>query len=385
MFRKIWDKKLKKWVDLIKLLYIRCPIILVIIFFMIIGLLALGGLFWAIDSGWLGEFDSKEKGRTAVTLGTALTGISYVVLKYRERVSAERAEMLENSSRADKNLFEAAERLSSDKAIVQISGVYALSAVADEFKDYNQRVVDILCAYIRAPRKRDFSVVESTIMGEISRHLESASGNRVVVNSWSRCNFDFHNAVFDDDLELNDSVIYGAWNFSGATFNQKLKINGTCFQRTSVSFEDCLFEDSVSLVNVDSTLGELNFSKSYFIGVLSIEDDISDIMEGESKHHVLFDKSVLWVRFPGSKPLIMSSDNCISTKEDDALSRTDCDGNYEPSIYLCEKYLIHGHPGNYSEGDFIFTVPEGARVKFIDEFHDELEARRAGAKRSQEP
>lgn len=110
---------------------------------------------WGNGSGWSRILTGWHIGAThdpldriKVTL-TALGGVGavgYLVIKYRERATLERGE-------ADEKLVRAVQQLGDSSPQVRIAGVYALADVADTYEGpYHQRVVDILCGYLRTDR-----------------------------------------------------------------------------------------------------------------------------------------------------------------------------------------------------------------------------------------
>ena len=101
-----------------------------------------------ILAGWRIGATHDPLDRIKVTL-TALGGVGavgYLVIKYRERAALERGE-------ADEKLVRAVQQLGDPSPQVRIAGVYALADVADTYEGpYHQRVVDILCGYLRTDR-----------------------------------------------------------------------------------------------------------------------------------------------------------------------------------------------------------------------------------------
>ena len=104
------------------------------------------GRVWSrVLTGWRVGATQNPLDRIKVTL-TALGGVGavgYLVIKYRERAALERGE-------ADEKLVRAVQQLGDPSPQVRIAGVYALADVADTYGNpYHQRVVDILCGYLR--------------------------------------------------------------------------------------------------------------------------------------------------------------------------------------------------------------------------------------------
>ena len=186
--------------------------------------------------------------KVSLTTIGGIGGTGYLVIKYRERASAERAERDAEQNRAEQRLLSGVQQLGSGSPQVRIAGVYALADVADIYKGaYRQRIVDILCGYLRTQRgtwkvvtdnqnaddsparKRDYvssdGAVESTILNVLSRHLrkrrkalEPSQAVRQDVEDdqlWCDCILDLHGAVINEPI-----------NFSGATFSADVRAQG---------------------------------------------------------------------------------------------------------------------------------------------------------------
>ncbi|WP_143104803.1 pentapeptide repeat-containing protein [Amycolatopsis regifaucium] len=86
--------------------------------------------------------------RTALAVGAGTGAIMTLVLAWRRQWSAEH-------DAAERRLTElyvkAVEQLGSDQAPVRHGALYALERVAQDNPDHRQTVVDVICAYLRAP------------------------------------------------------------------------------------------------------------------------------------------------------------------------------------------------------------------------------------------
>lgn len=155
--------------------------------------------------------------QTILAIVGGVGAVGYLVIKYRERSDAE-------SSKVDQRLLEAVTQLGSDSPQVRIAGVYALADIADTFQGpYKQRVVDILCGYLRTDRsdgdaqQSDTSApirfldaaVESTVLSVIGSHVDRWCS---VTRSWSECNFDIHGAVLHEDIPFGETRWEGIFN-----------------------------------------------------------------------------------------------------------------------------------------------------------------------------
>lgn len=99
---------------------------------------------------------------TSLTIVGGVGAVAYLVIKYQERQQAgrdeeraKREERREEDRLVNTKMQDAVDQLGSDRASTRIAGVYALTDVADTYGGgYRQRVVDILCGYLRSDRRR---------------------------------------------------------------------------------------------------------------------------------------------------------------------------------------------------------------------------------------
>ena len=159
----------------------------------------------------------------------------------------------------DTKVQDAINQLGSDKASTRIAGVYALADIADRYKDsYRQRVVDILCGYLRSDRSRqpvwDASghlvesvasdeAVEFTIIAIMRKHLRKKQKDddgkirvRQTVDDdqlWCACTFDLHEATFHEAVNLADSTFEYAPSFSETKFERGAYFDGAHFTRNA--------------------------------------------------------------------------------------------------------------------------------------------------------
>ena len=98
---------------------------------------------------------------TSLTIVGGVGAVAYLVIKYQERQQAgrdeeraKREECREEDRLVNTKMQDAVDQLGSDRASTRIAGVYALTDVADTYGGgYRQRVVDILCGYLRSDRE----------------------------------------------------------------------------------------------------------------------------------------------------------------------------------------------------------------------------------------
>ena len=184
-----------------------------------------------------GAFEAVKSALTAVA---GIGGVAYLVIKYR-------TEQRETAGIADKKISAAVDQLGSDKASTRIAGVYALTDIADTYRGgYRQRVVDILCGYLRSdretyplgedgkpatglPRSGDADkAVESTILSvmrdRLRKERKDETGETIVRQTvdddqlWCDCAFDLHGATFHEIVDLKDSTFERDAYFYGTKF-----------------------------------------------------------------------------------------------------------------------------------------------------------------------
>ena len=246
----------------------RLPLFAAIAIWAVLGIIAFLLAMW-----WLGrvpfwqlKLDPKKNAESIVKIALTLVGgvgaVAYLVIKYQERQQAGRAERREKDRLVDTKVQAAIEQLGSDKASTRIAGVYALTDIADRYrKQYRQRVVDILCGYLRSDRSSyapdrsrqpvwDASghlvesvasdeAVESTILSVMRDHLrkERKDDNgtisvRQIVDDdqlWCDCTFDLHGATFHEAVDLTRSTFERDAHFGGAKFERGAHFNGADF------------------------------------------------------------------------------------------------------------------------------------------------------------
>lgn len=215
---------------------------------------------------WQLKLDPKENAEGIVKIALTLVGgvgaVAYLVIKYQERQQAGRAEKREKDRLVDTKVQDAINQLGSDKASTRIAGVYALTDIADRYKgQYRQRVVDILCGYLRSDRSSyapdrsrqpvwDASghfvesvasdeAVESTILSvmrdRLRKERKDETGETIVRQTvdddqlWCACTFDLHEATFHEAVDLTDSTFECVPCFRGTKFERRANFGGAHF------------------------------------------------------------------------------------------------------------------------------------------------------------
>ena len=213
-----------------------------------------------------------------------------------------------NVSRQERFL-KAVELLNSAHSYTRLGGVHALVALADEYltdesllaeekHTEGQRIVDVLCAYIRAPfelvfrydelsqdkpsphgsyRKnyQEFSVHRAELLAEAKvrqqalqeihrrlRHFPQGDRRSHVEGSWSGFEYDFSNSVFFYPVDMKDSWYQNSVDFSGCTYYDSAEFSGSTYER-SAYFCDSTYYDWV-FFNNSTYFGDAQWSGSTY-------------------------------------------------------------------------------------------------------------------------
>ena len=210
--------------------------------------------------------------KVSLTTIGGIGGTGYLVIKYRERASAERAERDAEQNRAEQRLLSGVQQLGSGSPQVRIAGVYSLADVADTYRgEYRQRVVSILCGYLRTQRGERRTIVneqdgpeqsseekvyvshdgavESTVLEVLVRHLHKRcekTKHREAVTQlveddqlWCDCTIDLHDAVLTEFANFRDATFNRYADFRGATFNRYADFERATF--TNANFRGATF------------------------------------------------------------------------------------------------------------------------------------------------
>lgn len=213
-----------------------------------------------------------------------------------------------NASRQERFL-KAVELLSSAHSYTRLGGVHALVALADEYladeslsaeekHTEGQRIVDVLCAYIRSPfelafrydelsqnkpsqhgvyrdNRQDFYTHKAELLAEAKvrqqalqeihrrlRHFPQGDRRNYVEGSWSGFEYDFSNSVFFYPVDMKDSWYQNSVDFSGCTYYASAEFNGSTYERNAY-FCDSTYYDWV-FFNSSTYCGEAQWSGSTY-------------------------------------------------------------------------------------------------------------------------
>ena len=212
------------------------------------------------------------------------------------------------ASRQDRYL-KAVELLDSAHSYTRLGGVHALVALADEYlaneslsaeekHTEGQRIVDVLCAYIRSPfelafrydelsqdkpnphgsyreNHQEFSVHRAELLAEAKvrqqalqeihrrlRHFPQGDRRGYVEGSWSGFEYDFSNSVFFYPVDMKDSWYQNSVDFSGCTYYASAEFSGSTYERNAY-FVNSTYYDWV-FFNNSTYCGEAQWSGSTY-------------------------------------------------------------------------------------------------------------------------
>jgi len=257
-------------------------VVLALVVFTVLGWLWGEGPLWSWQrwlTNWRGAgvgADSLDLVKVSLTTIGGIGGTGYLVIKYRERASAERAERDAEQNRAEQRLLSGVQQLGSGSPQVRIAGVYSLADVADTYRgEYRQRVVSILCGYLRTQRGEWRTIVneqdgpeqsseekvyvshdgavESTVLEVLVRHLRKRcekTKHREAVTQlveddqlWCDCTIDLHDAVLTEFANFRDATFNRYADFRGATFNRYADFRDATFNGYA-DFRDATFTNA---------------------------------------------------------------------------------------------------------------------------------------------
>ena len=234
-----------------------------------------------------------------------------------------------NASRQERYL-KAVELLDSANSYTRLGGVHALVALADEYladeslsaeekRTEGQRIVDVLCAYIRSPfelafrydelsqdkpnphsayreNRQEFSVHRAELLAEAKvrqqalqeihrrlRHFSQGDRRNYVEGSWSGFEYDFSNSVFFYPVDMKDSWYQNSLDFSGCTYYDSAEFSGSTYERNayfcdSTYYDWVFFNDSTYCGDAQwsgSTYHDsARFSWSVYYGEVSFHDSV---------------------------------------------------------------------------------------------------------------
>ena len=236
-------------------------------------------------SGWTlnGETSGPlERIKSSLVIIGGIGGVGYLVIKYREQSGAERDRARLEENEADKKLADAVQQLGSESPQVRIAGIYALADVADTYGskkygvDYNKRVVEILCGYLRTVRSENDRPIESAIFSTLSNHLTPPANSLhdKSIGPWSRYTIDLRGAILRETINFQGACIasldcrqaefYGKADFTEAHFDGDTRLDNAHFHRTAIFTGTQFQQDTRSTESGAAFVGTRFDGNTYF-------------------------------------------------------------------------------------------------------------------------
>ena len=291
-------------------------VVLALVVFTVLGWLWGEGPLWSWQrwlTNWRGAgvgAGSLDLVKVSLTTIGGIGGTGYLVIKYRERASAERAERDAEQNRAEQRLLSGVQQLGSGSPQVRIAGVYSLADVADTYRgEYRQRVVSILCGYLRTQRGERRTIVneqdgpeqsseekvyvshdgavESTVLEVLVRHLrkrrEKTKHREAVVTQlveddqlWCDCTIDLHDAVLTEIADFRGATFTNVAYFRGATFTNGAYFSGATFTNVAyfwgATFTNVAYFSGATFTNVAYFSGATFTNDAHFQGATFTND-----------------------------------------------------------------------------------------------------------------
>lgn len=256
-----------------------------------VGILLALGFNWAI--GTIVGTKSEEPTPRIEIYRTALAGVAGVggavalVVAYRRQRDVEQGRFVERFGAA-------AAQLGNADVAVRLAGVYAMAGVADESQSFSRRqqCIDVLCGYMRLPYDpqqggshrtgltRTLDDVEEQFSyrqndREVRRTIARVIREHLLMDaeiSWSKHDFDFTGALFED-ANFSKSIFEGArTSFSDATFTgQTTAFTRVRFGGALVTFQSATFASDVTTFHrARFTATDTSFGKAAFRGMHAV-------------------------------------------------------------------------------------------------------------------
>lgn len=206
----------------------------------------------AESSGWTPQA-MTALAAVLVTLGV---GVANLLISLRTK-PIERTRLL------TERFGKAAEQIGHNEPTVRLAGVFAMAALADEWREQRQQRVDVLCAYMRLPPRKQpgEKQVRGTIVDVIADHVSKSASV-----SWSALNFNFTGATFIGDTSFPGATFAGYASFKWATFETVAYFRSAVFKNLA-QFEHARF--NAAAVFKDATFSPARFNSVTFKGAAS--------------------------------------------------------------------------------------------------------------------
>lgn len=198
--------------------------------------IALCALLVGGDSNFLaGGGEPLNKTAAALTMVGGIGAVTYLVIKYQERIAAQREEERQVLKQDNEDMLTAIHLIGDDKPSTRIAGVQYLLQAGQTRPQTRQQVMDILCGYLRTSRQDDASV-ESTILKAMKEHLTQTKASNGVPSYgeryWDNIDLDLHGSVIREWFDFS-SIVCNKVDLSYARLETKERVN---FSEATINF-----------------------------------------------------------------------------------------------------------------------------------------------------
>ena len=235
----------------------------------IIGLVSLAGTVVVALRGFHATVQA-----TSMALDEAHRDAADTLAVYRDQLDRTLAE--QHVRTLNERFVTAVEKLGDDKqSAVQLAGIYAMGALADEWASNRQACIGVLCGYLRMHNVLQAGSGEASLSFRADREIRRTVVRMITAHlresakvSWSDADLDFTGVVFDGGDFSQAHFSGGTVSFNGAQFSGgTVSFNGAQFSGGTVDFSAAQFTAGAVYFNGAALTGSaVNFTVTQFSG-----------------------------------------------------------------------------------------------------------------------
>ena len=183
--------------------------------------------------------------RTGLASGAGAAALLGLMLTFRKQHHAEIETVWTALESARGHVLEkygqATDQFGSDKAAVQLAGLFSMEQLAQDNPEYRQVIANLICAHLRSlecPPE-----VRQACQRVLANHLRPADEPGGMARFWADLRLDLAGVTLD--APNWDDCVFGETGFAGATFDGPASFENVIFKRPA-SFEKCIFTSSAN-------------------------------------------------------------------------------------------------------------------------------------------
>ena len=259
------------------------PLLGKIIAWVLLAMIGFAIALWALlvggDSNFLaGGGEPLNKTAAALTMVGGIGAVTYLVIKYQERIAAQREEERQVLKQDNEDMLTAIHLLGDDKPSTRIAGVQYLLQAGQTRPQTRQQVMDILCGYLRTSRQDDASV-ESTILKAMKEHLTQTKASNGVPSYgeryWDNIDLDLHGSVIREWFDFS-SIVCNKVDLSYARLETKERVNFSEATINFVNFKGMKTDHNISFNGVHFPK-HVDFSEAILDGACFSDASLDDV------------------------------------------------------------------------------------------------------------